>query len=118
MLQTLSSEPTKGNLERHKCECERFIPSHSHFDKCVFESIDHVPPNIPYSSHSTHVHIFEDRCAVIQIINNGWHVTRTQRVDLDGLFERMNLDHSTIFFKKACEHSMQWHALLTLWQLR
>ena len=60
VLQTLSSEPTKVNLERHKCE--RFIPSRSHSDKCVFESIDHVPPNIPYSSHSTQLFIFEERC--------------------------------------------------------
>ena len=73
--------------------------------------------------------------AVIQTINNGrspnlWHVTRTQRVDLDGLFERMNLDHSTIkknlqtndqladILTKGKFTTMQWHALLTLWQLR
>ena len=39
----------KGNPERHKRE--RVIPSHSHSDNCVFESIDHVPHNIPNSSH-------------------------------------------------------------------
>ena len=30
--------------------------SHSHSDICVLESIDHVPPNIPNSSHSTQLY--------------------------------------------------------------
>ena len=39
---------------------ERVNQSHSH---CVFESIDHVPPNIPVCSHSTQLDIFEDNAA-------------------------------------------------------
>ena len=34
VLETLSSKPAVGDLERHKCE--RVIPSHSHADNCVF----------------------------------------------------------------------------------
>ena len=52
------------------------------------ESIDHVPPNIPNSSDSTRLYVFEDTAAVIQMIKKGRspnlkHVTRTHRVDLD-----------------------------------
>ena len=70
----------KGNFE--------VTPSHSHSDACAFESIDHVPPNIPNSLHSTQVYICEDNAAVIQMMNEGMH-----RVDLDWLFERVHLDH-------------------------
>ena len=50
VLETLSREPAKGNFGRHTRE--RVIPSHSHSDSCFFESIDHVPPNIPNSTHT------------------------------------------------------------------
>ena len=71
------------------------------FTLFVFESTDHVPPNIPNSSHSTQLNLFEDSAAVIQIINKGRrpnlrHVTRTHRVDWDRLCERVNLDHSIL----------------------
>ena len=36
---------------------DRVIPSHAHSDACVFESIDHVPPNIPT------LYIFERSCS-------------------------------------------------------
>ena len=44
-------------------------PSHSHSDHCVSEPIDHVPPNIPNSSHSTQLHRHVDTAAVIPMIN-------------------------------------------------
>ena len=96
---TLSSRSSKGILERHKRE--RVNPSHSYSDNCAFESTDHVPPNIPTSSHSTQLYIFEDNAAVFQKINKGRspnvrHVKRTHRVDLDGLFERVSLDRSVL----------------------
>ena len=68
-----TSKPHKGNLERHTRE--RLVRPHSHSDNCVFESIDHVPPNIPNSSHSTQLYLFEDNAAVIQMINKGWSST-------------------------------------------
>ena len=97
VLETLCSRLVKGNLGRQKRE--RVIPSHSHSDNCVFESIGHVFANFHNSSHSTQLYTFEDNVAVIQMINKGRspnlrHGTRTHRVALDWLFERMNLDHS------------------------
>ena len=133
VLQTLSSEPTKWNLERHKCE--RFIPSRSHSDNCVFESIDHVPPNIPYSSHSTQLFIFEDRCGSDP---NDQQRTKSKPLARDenaksrfglivwenefGSFHHKKTWEQTISWpiswQKECFTTMQWHALLTLWQLR
>ena len=99
VLETLSCKPSMGNLERHTRE--RVIPpSHSHFDNCVFESIDHVQPNNPNRSLSTKLYPFVDNAAV-QMINKGRspnlrHVTKTLSVDLDWLFGRVNLDHSIL----------------------
>ena len=69
VVDTLSSKLANGDLERHKRE--RVIHSNSHFENFVFESIDHVPPNLPSSSHSPQLYIFEDNAAVIQIVNQG-----------------------------------------------
>ena len=86
VLETFSSKPAEGNLEHHTRE--RVIPSHSHSDDCVYESIDQIAPSIPNISHSTQLYIFEDKPSVIQMINQ-WrspslrHVTRTYRVDVD-----------------------------------
>ena len=56
VLETSSSKPAEGNLERHTRE--RVIPVHQHSDNCAVESIDHVPPNIPSNSQSTQLYIF------------------------------------------------------------
>ena len=95
VLETLSCETAKGNFERPKRD--RVIPSHSHPCNCAFETIDNVPHNIPNNSHSTHLLIFQDNAAVIQGRSpNLRHVTRTHRVDLDWLFDRVNLDPSIL----------------------
>ena len=99
VLETLSCKASNGSLERRKLD--RVIPSHSHSDVCVFESMDHVPHDIPNSSHSTQLYIFEGNAAVIQMINKGRspnmrHVSRSHRVDLDWSSERLNLDHSLL----------------------
>ena len=60
------SRETSSVLKR-----ERVFPSHSHFDTCVFESFDHVPANIPNSSHSTQLYLFEDNLALILMIHEG-----------------------------------------------
>ena len=132
VLQTLSSRSAKGNLGRHKRE--RVIPSHSHSDNCVLESIGHVFANIHNSSHSTQLYTFEDNAAVIQMINKGRspnlrHGTRTHRVALDWLFERMNLDHPIFdkvrantwsiggYFNTGNVTTIQWQSLFSLWQI-
>ena len=68
VLGTSSSKLAKRNFERHNRER---VPLHSHADTCISESIDHVPPNIPDSSHSAQLCIFEDTAAVIQMIREG-----------------------------------------------
>ena len=119
MLETQSIKPAKKNLERHKRE--GVIPSRSHSDNSVSESVDCIPPNIPNSSHLTRLHLFADTAAEIQRINKGRspnlrHVTRTHRVDLDWLSERVisvvlflinSREHSTnrrIYFDKGSVH--------------
>ena len=100
VLETLSSRPAKGHLERHTRE--RIIPSHSlHSDTCVLEPIDQVPPNITNSSHSTQLYIFEDNAAVIQMINKGrsakpeaHHKNAQSRFGL--VVRGDNLDHSML----------------------
>ena len=64
----------------------------NHILPSVFESVDHVPPNFPNSSHPAQLCSFEGNAAVIHMINEGRspnprHVTRTHRVDLDWLFD-------------------------------
>ena len=129
----LSCKPAKRNLDRHKRA--RVIPSLPHSDKCAFESIDHVPPNIPSSSHSTKLYLFEDKAAAIQMINKGRspnpearYKNAQSRVGLvvwESAFESFYCDTHTCdkrsiggYFDQGIITTMQWHSLLTLWQLR
>ena len=75
----------------------QYINSGKH--TCLLVSLDHVPPNISNSTHSTQLCLFDDNVAVIKMINKGRspnlrYVTRKYRIDLDRLLERVNLDHS------------------------
>ena len=59
-------------------------------------NIDHFPPNTTHSSPSALLYVFEDNEAVIKMIIKGRsptmrHVSRTHRVALDWLFDRINL---------------------------
>ena len=60
-------------------------------------SIDNIPPNTTHSGSSAMLCVFEDTEAVIKTITKGRsptmrHVSRTHRVALDWLFDRINLD--------------------------
>ena len=62
----------------------------------MLNNIDCVPSNVQ-SSHQEALYVFEDNEAVIKIIISGRsptmrHVSRTHRVALDWLFDRINLD--------------------------
>ena len=62
----------------------------------VLNNIDCVPSNFHFS-HQEALYVFEDREAVIKMIIKGRsptmiHVSRTHRVALDWLFDRINLD--------------------------
>ena len=63
----------------------------------VTENIDSVPSNVQSSRQEALLCVFEDNEAVIKMIIKGRsptmrHVSRTDRVTLDWLFDRINLD--------------------------
>ena len=63
----------------------------------VMENIDSVPSNVQSSRQEALLYVFEDNEAVIKMIIEGRsptmrHVSRTHRVALDWLFDRLNLD--------------------------
>ena len=64
----------------------------------VMENIDSVPSNVQSSRQEALLYVFEDNEAVIKMITTKGrsptmrHVSRTHRVALDWLFDRINLD--------------------------
>ena len=63
----------------------------------VLNSIDCVPSNVQFSHQEALLYVFEDNEAVIKMISKGRsptmrHVSRTHRVALEWLFDRINLD--------------------------
>ena len=63
----------------------------------VLNNIDCVPSNVQFSHQEALLYVFEDNEAVIKMIIKGRsptmrHVSRTHRVALDWLFDRVNLD--------------------------
>ena len=63
----------------------------------VMEDIDSVPSNVQSAHQEAVLSVFEDNEAVINMIIKGKsptmrHVSRTHRVALDWLFDRINLD--------------------------
>ena len=63
----------------------------------VMENIDSVPSNVQSSRQEALLYVFEDNEAVIKMITKGRsptmrHVSKTHRVALDWLFDRINLD--------------------------
>ena len=61
-------------------------------------NIDHIPSNTTHIGSNAMLYVFEDNEAVIKMIIKGRrptmrHVSRTHRVALDWLFDRINLDH-------------------------
>ena len=74
----------------HKCH-----KSHKKID--VMKDIDSVPSNVRSARQDALFYVFEDNEAVIKMIIEGRcptmrHVSRTHRVALDWLFDRINLD--------------------------
>ena len=63
----------------------------------VLNNVDLVPSNVQFSHQEALLYVFEDNEAVIKMIIKGRsptmrHVSRTHRVALDWLFDRINLD--------------------------
>ena len=82
-----SGQPDNDVHKRHK--------SQKKID--VMEDIDSVPSNVQSARQEALLYVFEDNEAVIKMIIKGRsptmrHVSRTHRVALDWLFDRINLD--------------------------
>ena len=82
-----SGKPESDDHKHHK--------SHNKID--VTKEIDTVPSNVQSARQATLLYVFEDNEAVIKMIIKGRsltlrHVSRTHRVALDWLFDRINLD--------------------------
>ena len=80
-------KPVNGENKHHK--------SHNKID--VMQDIDSVPSNVQSARQEALLYVFEDNEAVIKMIMKGRsptmrHVSRTHRVALDWLFDRINLD--------------------------
>ena len=61
------------------------------------DNVDFIPSNVNSSHQEALLYVFEDNEAVIKMIIKGRsptmrHVSRTHRVALDWLFDRINLD--------------------------
>ena len=70
-------------------QCQRVIND--------LDTVDFIPSNVQSSHHEALLYVFEDNEAVIKMIIKGRsptmrHVSRTHRVALDRLFDRINLD--------------------------
>ena len=82
-----TGKPVNGENKHHK--------SHNKID--VTRDIDAVPSNVQSARQEALLYVFEDNEAVIKMVMKGRsptmrHVSRTHRVALDWLFDRINLD--------------------------
>ena len=64
----------------------------------VLDNVDLVPSNVQFGHQEALLYVFGDNEAVIKMIVKGRsptmrHVSRTHRVALDWLFDRINLNH-------------------------
>ena len=87
-----SSRNTASN--KHSQNQTKFPTQHDDFD---VSNVDHFPSNAKSSRFGGMLYIFEDEEAVIKMNIKGRsptmrHVSRTHRVALDWLFDRINLD--------------------------
>ena len=103
--------------------------SHNKID--VTRDIDSVPANVQSARQETLLYVFEDNEAVIKMIMRGRspkmrHLSRTLRVALDWLFDRINLDPEiqikyidtknqlADILTQGISHGDEWNHLLTL----
>ena len=93
---TRDDRESRGNLSaKTQPNMRKQIPTmHTNLD---LTDIDHVPSIVTHSGCNAMLYVFEDNEAVIKMIIKGWsptmrHVSRTHRVALNWLFDRINLD--------------------------
>ena len=90
----------KASGKQVKTQCNTQV-SRKH---TALSNVDFVSSNVNSSHEGATLYIFEDNEAVIKMIIEGRsptlrHVSRTNRVALDWLFDRTNLDHT--FFRSG-----------------
>ena len=99
---TNQSHREQGDLLKNKREV-RSTPHTIHKRKQSqgvindLDNVDFIPSNVQSSHQEALLYVFEDNEAVINMITKGRsptmrHVSRTHRVALDWLFDRINLD--------------------------
>ena len=88
-----------GNISRVSDRSGKPVNGKNKFHKKidVMKGIDAVPSNVQSARQGALLYVFEDNEAVIKMIIKGRspamrHVSRTHRVALDWLFDRINLD--------------------------
>ena len=79
------------------CRDKNYVHQQSRGMFNVLNNVDRVPSNVKCSHQEALLYVFEDNEAVIKMIIKGRsptmrHVSRTHRVALDWLFDRINLD--------------------------
>ena len=88
----------RGNLSANTLpKIRKTNSNHAHQSRSDLTNIDHVPSSGTHSGSNAMLYVFEDSEAVIKTIRQGRsptmrHMSRTHRVALDGLFDRINLD--------------------------
>ena len=85
--------------KREVCSPPRTIHKRKQSQRVIndLDTVDFVPSNVQSSHHEALLFVFEDNEAVIKMITKGRspkmrQVSRTHRVALDWLFDRLNLD--------------------------
>ena len=99
VIEVFHSSPTQNSLRdttsnRHTQNQTEDPTKHNNLE---LSNVDYVPSIAKFSRFSAMLYIFEDNKAVIKMIMKGRsptviHVSRTDRVALDWLFDRINLD--------------------------
>ena len=80
------------------------------------DNVDFIPSNVNSSHQDALLYVFEDHEAVMKMIIKGRrpamrHVTRTHRVALDWLFDRINLDPKIQIKYHLCKNNYSFDAL-------
>ena len=94
--------PTRGNPSRDENQSKHTntnskLKRHGNRDNDELSDVDHVVASAKPSHFEAMLYIFEDNEAVIKMITKGRsptlrHVSRTHRVALDWLYDRINLE--------------------------
>ena len=98
-LRTGQNGETRCLNKREACSPSHTIQKRTQSQRVIndLDNVDFIPSNVQSSHQEALFYVFEDNEAVIKMIIKGRsptmrHVSRTHRVDLDWLFDRINLD--------------------------